>query len=101
MPERRERPRISLGEKCLLAIEGRQVRAVVENLSEIGALFQIIEGGKAPVSDDDLGRQASFDLGSFSPARRYTGEIIRWYFADGSPHVALRFWKKYEELPAG
>jgi hypothetical protein len=83
----------------MLAIEGRQVHAVVENLSEIGALFQVTEPGKAPVTDDDLGKEAAFDLASFSPPRRYTGEIIRWYFADGAPRVAVRFWKKYEELP--
>jgi hypothetical protein len=101
MPERREKPRLSVGEKCILAIEGRQVHAAVENLSEIGALFQILEPGPAPVTDDDLGTQASFDLAAFSPARRYTGEVIRRYFAEGAHHIALRFWKKYEELPPG
>ena len=101
MPERREQPRIPVGEKCILVIEGRQVHAVVENLSEIGALFRILEPGPAPVTDEDLGAQASFDLTAFSPARRYTGEIIRRYFAEGAHHIALRFWKKYQELPAG
>ena len=101
MPERREQPRIPLGEKCLLSVEGRQIHAAVENLSEIGGLFHIVEpGGPAPVTDDDLGMEASFVLSTFSPARRYIGEIIRLYFADGAQHIALRFWKKYQELPA-
>jgi hypothetical protein len=39
MPERREKPRIPVGERRVLVIEGRQVHAAVENLSEIGGLF--------------------------------------------------------------
>jgi hypothetical protein len=97
MPERREKPRTPLGEDCVLVIDGRQVHAAVENLSETGGLFHITEPGAAPVTDDDLGVEASFVLSAFSPARRYTGEIIRRYFADGAHHVALRFWKKYQE----
>jgi hypothetical protein len=99
MPERRERPRIPVGEECPLTIEGRQVHAEIENLSETGGLFHIVEPGAAPVSDNDLGMEASFVLTRFTPPRRYTGEIIRLYFAEGAHHIALRFWKKYQELP--
>jgi hypothetical protein len=101
MPERRERPRVPIREKCLLSINDRQVRAEIENLSEIGGLFQIIEPGAAPVTDDDLGMEAGFLLSTVSPARQYTGEIIRLYFAGGVHHIALRFWKKYHEVPGG
>ena len=80
---------------------GRQVHAEIENLSELGGLFHIVEPGAAPVTDDDLGMEAVFLLSTVSPARQYTGEIIRLYFADGAPHVALRFWKKYREVPGG
>lgn len=101
MPERREHPRVPVREKCLLSIDGRQIHAEIENLSEIGGLFCIVEPGAAPVSDDDLGREARFLLSSVSPARQYTGEIIRLYFADGAHHFALRFWKKYREVSGG
>ena len=99
MPERRESPRVPISEKCLLSIQGRQVHAEIENLSEIGGLFRIVEPGAAPVTDDDLGMEATFPLATVSPARQYTGEIIRLYFADGAHHIALRFWKKYREMP--
>ena len=99
MPERREHPRVPVRETCLLSIEGRQVHAEIENRSEIGGLFRIVEPGAAPVSEDDLGMAALFVLSTVTPAREYTGEIVRLYFADGAHHVALRFWKKYRELP--
>jgi hypothetical protein len=70
----------------------------MENLSEHGALFKIVTTENNSVSNDDLGMDASFVLGSMSPARKYTGEIIRLYFKDGAAHIALRFWKKYTEL---
>jgi hypothetical protein len=52
------------------------------------------------LTDGDLAMEASFILASFSPPRLYTGEIIRLYFAEGACHVALRFWKKYQEKAA-
>jgi hypothetical protein len=34
-----------------------------------------------------------------SPDREYTGEIIRFFFKGQDKFIALRFWKKYRELP--
>ena len=51
------------------------------------------------MSAADLGLEATFVLSSTTPTRRYTGEIIRFYYAQGTCHVALRFWKKYQEIP--
>ncbi len=71
----------------------------MENFSEEGALFTILaEGG---VSTADLGVDAFFILRSASAARKYTGEVIRLYFRDGSAHIALRFWEKPAEVPKG
>ena len=99
MAERRESQRMPLGETCMLTIDARRLRVTVENLSERGCLVHVREPSRNAVTDDDLGREATFVLSSLQPARRYAGEIIRRYYDDGADHFALRFWKKYEELP--
>jgi len=99
MAERRELPRVPVEKDCLLSIEGRQVRLRIENLSDKGGLFRIIDEASSSVSAADLGLEATFVLSSTTPTRRYTGEIIRFYYAQGTCHVALRFWKKYQEIP--
>jgi hypothetical protein len=99
MVERRQSGRIAAKTPCVLSVNGRQVSAQLDNLSEHGALFTIKAGGSEAVSNGDLGFDASFVLSSVTPARKYIGEIIRLYFKDGAAHIGLRFWKKYTELP--
>ena len=100
MPERREASRYPLEKACVLKIEGRQVKARVENLSGKGALFRITEAGDRPVTNDDLGREASFTLMTAEGSQDFTGEIIRLYFGNGAYHIALRFWKDFPGRPA-
>jgi hypothetical protein len=96
MIERRHADRMKIGEPIVLAIEGRDVPALLEDLSDHGALFRVDAQGA--VSSDDLGMEAGFVLATFTPARRYTGEIIRLFFRDGAAFFALRFWKGYTEV---
>jgi len=77
----------------VLIIEGRKVTARVENLSPMGGLFRIMEASDTAVTNDDLGREASFTLSTVSGLQEYAGEIIRLYYADGAYHLAVRFWK--------
>jgi hypothetical protein len=100
MPERRESSRFPLEKPCLLSIEGREVNAQLENLSDKGGLFRIVDGGSPVVSNEDLGREASFVLSSVTASRTYAGEIIRLYFAEGAWHIAVRFWKSFRGRPA-
>ena len=88
-----------MSESCDLAIEARRLRVTIENLSDQGCLVHVVQPAREAVSDADLGQEAVFVVASVQPARRYTGEIIRRYYANGADHFALRFWKKYEELP--
>jgi hypothetical protein len=96
MIERRHADRMKIGEPVVLAIESREVPALLEDLSDHGALFRV--DTKAAVSSDDLGLEGVFTLATFTPARRYTGEIIRLFFRDGKAFFALRFWKGYTEV---
>jgi hypothetical protein len=100
MLERREAQRVPLKEECLLSIEGRRVRAQIENLSDQGCLARIVDPTEGSISDTDLGLQATFVLRTVKPARQYTGEIIRRYYTDGANYIGLRFWKKYREMPS-
>ena len=100
MVNRRSTPRVVVDQPCTLSVSGREVSAWLVDLSEEGALFRLANAGQNTVSNDDLGMDASFLLSSFSPARQYTGEMIRLFIRDGSRFVALRFWKKYKEVPA-
>ncbi len=99
MRERRESPRRPVREACELTIHKRRLLVTVENLSDRGCLVHVTQPAEGAVSDTDLGEEAVFVVSSFRPARRYTGEIIRRYHANGADHFALRFWRKYEELP--
>jgi hypothetical protein len=100
MAERREISRYPLEKACVLKIEGRQVKARVVNLSGKGGLFRIMEAGNKAVTDEDLGREASFVLVTVTGSQEYSGEVIRLYFADGAYHLALRFWKDFPEIKA-
>jgi hypothetical protein len=96
MIERRGAGRVRMGKACVLLLDGREIPALLEDLSETGALFRVDHGGA--VSSDDLGCEATFLLSTVSPARRYTGEVIRMYFRQDSAYFALRFWKPYVEV---
>jgi hypothetical protein len=96
MIERRHADRMKIGEPVVITIEGREVPALLEDLSDHGALFRVDVRGA--VSSDDLGMEGVFTLATFTPARRYTGEIIRLFFREGAAFFALRFWKGYTEV---
>ena len=99
MVNRRSTPRVVVDQACTLSVNGRDVTAQLLDLSEEGALFRLANEGRNTVSNDDLGMDTSFLLSSFSPARQYTGEMIRLFIRDGARFAALRFWKKYKEVP--
>jgi len=96
MIERRHADRVKIGEPVVISIDGHEVKVLLEDLSEHGALFRVDAEGA--VSSDDLGMEATFLLSTFTPARRYTGEIIRLFFRDGAAFFALRFWKGFTEI---
>jgi len=96
MIERRHADRVRIGEPIVIAIEGREVPARLEDLSDHGALVKVDASGA--VSSDDLGLEGVFVLSTVTPARRYAGEIIRLFFRDGAAFFALRFWKGWTEL---
>ncbi len=96
MIERRHADRMKIGEPIVITIEGREVPARIEDLSDHGALFRVDATGA--VSSDDLGLEGVFSLTTVTPARHYTGEIIRLFFRDGAAFFALRFWKGYTEV---
>jgi hypothetical protein len=98
MIERRKSTRTEAQVLCSLLIEGREIEAQLENLADDGALFALRNTALGEGPSFFLGRDASFVLKSFTPARKYTGEIIRLFFRDGSPRIALRFWQKYTTL---
>ncbi|MBN1835312.1 MAG: PilZ domain-containing protein [Spirochaetales bacterium] len=102
MRERREARRVDVNTAVDLSVEGMVVRGEMVNLSDDGALFRIGETDAGKVSTTDLGKQATFVLKLKStPDREYTGEIIRFFYKDDDKHIALRFWRKYRELPEG
>jgi len=96
MIERRHADRMKIGQPIVIAIDDRDVPALLEDLSDHGALFRVDVRGA--VSSDDLGLEGVFSLATVTPARRYTGEIIRLFFRDGAAFFALRFWKGYTEV---
>ena len=100
MVNRRNTPRVAVNEQCMLSVNGREVPAVLVDLSDEGALFRLDTTGRDTVDSDDLGFDASFLLRSLSPVRMYTGEMIRLFSRDGTRFVALRFWKKHAEAAA-
>jgi hypothetical protein len=102
MYERRETRRVDVNTSITLSVEGLAVRSQLVNFSNDGALFKIQEVDEQKITTMDLGKQATFVLKlKSSPDREYTGEIIRFFFKREDKYIALRFWKKYREVPAG
>lgn len=99
MEERRESPRTVMSVGCVLSVDNREVPATLIDLSETGACFRLSPVASRSISPDDLGLEATFTLSVVTPARRYTGEIIRRFLKGGVPHIALRFWEPSVELP--
>ena len=100
MLERRETRRVDVNTEIGLSVEGVTVSGQLLNFSNDGALFKISRADQEKVSTTDLGKQATFVLKlKSSPDREYTGEIIRFFFKKEDKHIALRFWRKYRELP--
>jgi hypothetical protein len=100
MIERRNAQRTAAQAVCMLSVEGRQIEARLENLTDQGALFSLRRTFNDEAPAFYLGRDATFVSTSFKPARRYTGKIIRLFYQDGAPHIALRFLRKYETVTA-
>jgi hypothetical protein len=100
MLNRRNTPRVEMNLPCTLSLTGRDVPCVLVDLSGEGALFKVAASGGGTAGSEELGLGAGFGLRTFSPARQYTGEMIRLFSRDGARFVALRFWKKYREAAA-
>ena len=98
MEERRESARVSINHSITLEIDDQSVKATLCNLSPQGALVAL-DGEDHDVDAGVLGLDATFVIKPKGrPPRKYTGELIRFYFQDNTPYVALRFWKPYVEL---
>jgi hypothetical protein len=99
MIERRETRRRDVNVPVKLSMEGMEIRARMINFSGDGALFVIDAPDAEKVSTMDLGKEASFLLRLRGrPVRKYTGELIRFFYKGEGKHVVLRFWEGFEEL---
>jgi hypothetical protein len=101
MFERREAKRVDVNTPITLTIDSLSVKSRLINFSNDGALFKIHKADEAKISTMDLGKEATFVLKlKSSPDRQYTGEVIRFFYKREDKYIALRFWKRYRELPA-
>ncbi len=100
MKERRTVQRTAAQALCTLSVEGREVEARLENLTDQGALLSLRKSMADEAPPFYLGRSVTFVAGSFTPPRRYSGKVIRLYFEGGAPHIAIRFLRKYEPIRA-
>lgn len=99
MLERRDAKRIDLNVPVALWLDDLEVKTQMINYSDEGALFRIEPSDHNKVSTDTLGRDAVFVLKVKSkPDRKYTGEVIRFFFKGEDRYIALRFWEPYREL---
>jgi hypothetical protein len=102
MKEKRTATRIQVNHPLVLHLEDDEVHGVLVDLSVSGALF-IVEGAQqSKVDPDILGMDGWFIIKPRGkPARKYTGELVRFFTRDGKSYIALRFWQRYVELPSG
>ena len=98
MKERRTTQRTPAQALCTLSVEGKEVEARLENLTDQGALLGLRRSMADEAPPFYLGRTVFFVASSFSPPRKYTGKVIRLYYEGGAPHIAIRFLRKYETL---
>jgi hypothetical protein len=99
MHERRDAKRIDLNVPVALWLDDLEVKTLMINYSDEGALFRIEPADHDKVSTDTLGTDAVFVLKvKNKPDREYTGEVIRFFFRGEDRYIALRFWEPYREL---
>ncbi len=99
MNEKRSATRIKVNHAVTLHVDGDAVDGVLSDLSSVGALFAMDGANQQQLDPELLGLEATFVIKpKGKPARRYRGEIIRFYMREGKTHLALRFWKPFEEL---
>lgn len=99
MKEKRTAPRTPLNHPTTLRIEDDPVQGVLVDLSSTGALFVVEGEEQAKIDPGVLGLEASFVIKpKGKPLRRYTGELVRFFTRDDRSHIALRFWKGFEEI---
>jgi len=99
MLERRDTKRIDLNMPVALWLDDLEVKTQMINYSDDGALFRIEPSDHDKVSTDTLGTDAVFVLKvKNKPDRKYTGEVIRYFFKGEDRYIALRFWEPYREL---
>ena len=100
MLERRDSKRIDLTTTVALSVDDIEVKTQMINYSDDGALFRIIASDHDKVSTETLGKDAVFVLKvKNKPDRKYTGEVIRFFFKGEEKFIVLRFWEPYRELP--
>ena len=98
MEDRRDTSRVEINHPISLKIDDQQVAATLCNLSAHGALVALAEDDDS-VDSSVLGLEATFVIKPKGQAtRKYTGELIRFYFQNNVPYIALRFWKPYVEV---
>lgn len=99
MEERRESSRVALDFPISLQIDDQKVEGTLCNLSTQGALVALSAEHSERADAEILGLDASFTIKpTGEPTRKYTGELIRFYFQGDTAYLVLRFWKPYEEL---
>ena len=99
MRNRRSSKRVSINHTIQVDLEGMILSTTLVDISRDGALLALSETEREKVSDKDLGRKVSFRIKPKArPVRQYTGEVIRLYYQDAKPYLAVRFWEKYKEL---
>ncbi len=91
--ERREHPRDSKKIEVKFSIEDKTIKCKMQNLSESGALLQIVSTETDKISQEDIGKEVSIEFND-SENQRKIGRIIRVIEDEDIKYFAIFFLKQ-------
>ena len=95
--ERRQSPRETCDNRLSVALDNRQIDADMKNISNGGALLQVLEKDSGKITSADTGQIISFRLSRNKANINYVGTINRYVEANNNKYLAVYFDRQATE----
>lgn len=89
--ERRQSPRETCDNRLSVALDNRQIDTEMKNISDGGALFQVLGKDNGKITSADTGQIVSFRLSGNKTNINYVGTINRYVEANNNKYLAVYF----------
>lgn len=95
--ERRQSPRETCDTRLSVALDNRQIDADMKNISNSGALLQVLEKDSGKITSADTGQIINFRLSRNKVNINCVGTINRYVEANNNKYLAVYFDRQTTE----